>query len=203
MIISHKKRFIFIHIYKVAGTSVRNAFSPYADITFRKYTLRRLLYVLRLANSPEEHITALELSERLPSNVFDGYFKFAFVRNPWDWQVSLYHYILSHPLHPQHRDIKRLSSFRSYIMWRIEHGVELQKSFVCGDDGRLLVDYVGRYETLEKDFEIICDRIGISASLPHKNPSNHKPYRSYYDSELAHMVAEHYRDDIEYFNYTF
>ena len=203
MIISHRKRFIFIHIYKVAGTSVRDAFSPYADITFRKYTLRRLLYVMRLAKAPEEHITTLELSARLPSSIFDSYFKFAFVRNPWDWQVSLYHYILSHPLHPQHRKIKALGSFRSYINWRIKSGVELQKSFVCDKDGRLLVDFVGRYETIAEDFEVICDRIGISASLPHKNPSNHRPYRNYYDAELARMVAEHYREDIEYFNYKY
>lgn len=203
MIISHRKRFIFIHINKVAGTSVKDALRPYADFIYRKYTLQRLLYVLGLAAPVGEHSTAMEIRERFGSELFDDYFKFAFVRNPWDWQVSQYHYILNRPFHPQHRIIKRLNGFAEYLAWHIEHDKMSQKRFVTDDQGNLAVDYLGRFETLDTDFRAICERIGIACRLPHKNSSAHRDYRQYYDDATAALVAEHFREDIEYFGYGF
>lgn len=203
MIISHRKRFIFIHTYKVAGTSVKSALRPYADIMHKKYTLRRLFYVLGLTGPVGEHATALQLRAQLPKEIFDSYFKFAFVRNPWDWQVSLYHYILSHRLHPQHRIIKSLGSFSSYLKWRTDQGVELQKDFVTDQNGNLVVDFIGKYENLYEDFSEICKTIDIDVHLPHKNPSKHHDYRNYYTDETEELVRKYYREDIEFFNYSF
>lgn len=203
MIISHRKQFIFVHVYKVAGTSVKSALRPYADVMHRKYTPRRVLYVLGLLQSIGEHASAAQIRATLPANIFDNYFKFAFVRNPWDWQVSLYHYIRSHPLHPQHRRVKALQGFPDYVRWRIDHEPVLQKDFVTDSNGNVLVDYIGRFETLGEDFDAICRRIGVDNPLPHKNLSKHDSYVDYYDSRTAALVAEYYRPDIELFGYRF
>lgn len=203
MIVSHSKKFIFIHIYKVAGTSVRKALKPYADIKFRKYTPRRILYVLGLLQSIGEHATAVDIRQRLSPEVFDDYFKFAFVRNPWDWQVSLYHYICSHRWHPQHRRVAALRGFSEYVEWRIENDMMLQKDFVTDNDGQLLVDYLGRFESLTRDFNRICARIGIEARLPHKNPSQHHDYRQYYDDYTRELIEQYYAKDIAYFGYEY
>lgn len=203
MIISHSKHFIFIHVYKVAGTSVKNALRPYADIMYRRVTLRRLLYVLGLTGPVPEHATARQLAAQLPDEVWKNYFKFAFVRNPWDWQVSLYHYIASHPFHPEHTIVKRLGSLRAYLEWRLDKGVELQKDFVTDDNGKLIVDFVGKYETLVEDFRHICNRLNIEVDLPHKNPSDHAAYQHYYDDYTKQLIEQAYREDIEMFNYHF
>lgn len=170
---------------------------------YRKYTPRRVLYVLGLVEQMGEHVSASELRQRIDPAVFDDYYKFAFVRNPWDWQVSLYHYIRSRRLHPQHREVKALPDFDAYLRWRVTQDLVLQKSFVADAQGNLLVNMLGYYESLNQDFAAICQDIGIKSTLPHKNISKHQDYRQYYSNASRRLVEKHFAEDIEYFGYKF
>lgn len=208
MLISHSRKFIFIHVYKVAGMSIRSALDEYAS---KPDIINRVFYKLGLnLRSPFQknrmfafHATARDLERGLPDEIYNNYFKFAFVRNPWDWQVSLYQFMLDSPDHFQYEIVKSMSSFEGYVEWRIYEDKRLQKDFVTNQDGKIIVDFVGRYERLDLDFEHICQRISIQKPLPHLNPSKHGDYRGYYNDRSKKMVEEHFAEDIELFGYSF
>jgi hypothetical protein len=69
--------------------------------------------------------------------------------------------------------------------------------------GRLLVDFVGRFETLEADFAAICRHLRVAARLPHVNAVSHDDYRAHYTPRLAAAVADGFGEDIERFGYAF
>jgi hypothetical protein len=207
MLISYSHKFLFVHLYKTAGNSIVQALEPYAyrPDSWRPSTwLPRLTVPSRLLlreNLPK-HISAADLKAAIPAEIFNPYFKFAFVRNPWDWQVSLYHYILDHPENPTYPLVKRLGSFEAYMHWRATD-YRTQTSQLCDAAGNLLVDFVGRIESIEQDFREICDRIGVKARLEHHNRSNHRHYRECYTDETRAIAAEIYAVDIERFGYSF
>jgi hypothetical protein len=205
MLVSHRHRFVFIHVYKVAGTSMRAALEPFCEDRWRRRAARVLGRTrLYRPNLPPVHLTALQVRDRLGRKVFDDYFTFAFVRNPWDWQVSLYHYMLKMPDHRQHDLAKGFSGFDDYIRWRVEKEVRLQKAFVTDDEGRVIVDYIGRMEHLGDDFRHVCRAAGLPPiRLPHENRSRHRDYRTYYTDETREMVARAFAEDIDLFGYNF
>lgn len=212
MLLSLDHNFIYIHVYKTGGTSIRNALAPYSHDPSRTL-VRRGLNKLGLQPPSNglfyryrdfyKHARAKELRQQLPQHVYASCFKFAFVRNPWDVQVSMYHYVLSDPNHCFYPDVSRLGGFEAFMEWIVKRYRKLQKDFVVDDDGKLIVDFVGRFESLEADFEAICDEIGIEAKLPHTNSTSHDDFTAYYTPRARRLVEEHYREDLEFFGYTF
>lgn len=208
MLICKKHRFIFVHIYKNAGTSITAALKPVVMPRWQWWInwelKRRGLLPARFDTQPcAPHATAAQMIAQLGAETFASHFSFAIVRNPWDWQVSLYKFVLKDTTHRQHELIKGLGSFSAYVRWRCSSAVVLQRDFVYAPDGRQLVSFIGRYENLAKDFATICSRIGVRVDLPHLNVSNTKPYREFYDAETRRLIAEAFRADIELFGYEF
>jgi hypothetical protein len=82
-----------------------------------------------------------------------------------------------------------------------------QHEFVCDRRGRLLVDHLGYFETLQEDYGAICRRLGVTAPLGHTNSSGDAGeaggYRAVYDDETRAIVAHVYARDIALFGYTF
>ncbi len=156
------------------------------------------------------HAKARDVQKELPPEVFNEFFKFAFVRNPWDLQVSMYHFMLRDPDIPRHAEVKACGSFDAFVEWVVKtpdpypKGITKRQSEMLADSqGKLLVEFIGRYETISADYARICERIGIEAPLPHLNQSAHKDYRSYYNDHTRDLVAEHFKSDLELFGYSF
>ena len=207
MLISKKNNFIFVHIYKNAGTSITNALSPFA-LSQWQGIVHKALKKARLSSpfKPQPfhaHIKASEIIESIGREKFNSYFSFAIVRNPWDWQVSLYKYMLKNETHHQHELVTKLGGFDEYIKWSCENKVRYQKDFIYDNNNELLVNYVGRFESLGADFEQICSRIGVAASLPKLNVSNTKPYQEFYNEKTRELVRRTFNPDIELFEYNF
>lgn len=217
MIISERKKFIFIHIKKNAGSSIAKALLPEISgplTILMDHVFRRIGRPIGFGPKRyPSHITAQELVNEIGEELFSQFFSFAVVRNPWDWQSSLYNYALKLPSHNLHSKVKELGSFDAYLKWHCQNienqqvpagmGVVTQSEFIFADDGRQLVEYVARFENLENDFHKVCERIGVSAELPRVNVHKVKPYRNFYNEERRNLVAEYFNKDVENFGYDF
>ncbi len=206
MLISNKYRFIFIHIYKNAGSSITHALMPFAANKLQRggnLILKRFGISCLEPQPYLHHIKACELISKIGQKAFKSYFSFAIVRNPWDWQVSLYTFMLKDTSHYQHEIVKSFRNFDEYIIWRCAEEAGYQKDFIFSEQGEQLVDFIGRYENLAEDFEKICSNIGISATLPALNVSRTKPYQEYYNEKTVDIVRRTFAPDIHLFNYDF
>lgn len=211
MLISSTHSFAFVHVPKTAGSSVHLALGRHAtrvDDHWANRALSRLgIHVNHFAPWPatkfRPHASAATLAAWLPPEVFERLFKFAFVRNPWDLLVSSWHYLRDVPGHRRGPIARRLPDFAAYVEYEIQRGRLSQGGLLCDRHGRLLVDFVGRYESLPTDFASICRRIGVEATLPRANAGSRGDYRDYYTPALAARVAVAFAADVERFGYAF
>jgi hypothetical protein len=211
MVISYVRRFLFVHVYKAAGMSIEAALKPYDVRTpLRAYSpeeQRRLLLEIGLDPAlleMQRHVFARDVQKSVGADFFAKLFKFAFVRNPWDLQLSLFHFNLTHPEFPAHRKAVASGTFEKHIlgMTREPHPVGQQRQFLVDADGNSLVDFVGRFETLATDFAHVCTRIGLSGvTLDHVNRTDHAPWTKSYTRPMFEIVRSIYRRDIEAFAY--
>ena len=181
-----KYKAIHIHITKCAGASIERAFK------------KRLF----------QHFTKQDFVLRYGLDTWDSYFKFAFVRNPWDRFVSLYFYMVSKP--EQFKDKTRGMNFKQYLSTLLNNpnkGDDILNSWQHAwiyDSKGLMVDFVGRFENLHEDFAKVCKAIGAeSITLGHHNKTNHAHYSHYYDDELIDIVRKGAATDIKLFRYEF
>lgn len=209
MLISHSKKFIFIHNYKVAGTSIHRTLLDYTNITLRRTNkldqlLIRIGYYPKIFSSAfDGHIIARDLKKQIPEKIFDTYFKFGFVRNPWDWQTSLYSFMLKEGTkHHQYHIIKKFKSFDDYIDWRVHEDLHFQHSFFYDENDRCLMDFIGKLETLKSDFDFVCNKVGIQKEILHENKSrNDNDFLKYYTPKSIKMVEQAFQKDIQLFKY--
>jgi chondroitin 4-sulfotransferase 11 len=203
MIVSHSLRAIFISNPKTGSKSVEAALAQFQDEPSLDNITRVGLYT-------QGHIPAYELRGLLGDSIWDAYFKFAFVRNPWDWFVSQHFYNLQKREIPHHVDgpLSIQEILRSYRFLRSYRGAQwvdpaCQNAFVCDEGGQILVDFIGHFEYLLEDFMITQSIIGCQADLLHVNASTHRHYEEYYDHETRELIRQLYRRDIELFDYDF
>lgn len=180
--------YIFIHINKTGGTSVGKA--------------------LRITRSG--HLTAREIIDEIGREAWEGAYRFAFVRNPWDKVVSHYGYRVKSG-QPEVVDtgmgfqewVRRTYRERDPRFYRARM-CQAQVEWIRDDRGRIDLDFIGRFERLAADFAHVCGVIGVEAELPHLKASDRSgTYRDYYDSETAEIVRACFAEDIERFDYEF
>ena len=223
MLISPKKKFVFVHIYKTAGTSVMNVFLPYArlidkmvfDYWLSKKTISQIIKLMNWTDDGQrqftgvhKHAPAWEIRDYMGSEKYGSYFSFVFVRNPYDLLVSLYFYVSQARRHKDHKRTLQMT-FKEFAKWHIASNPPTQWDFVSDrETNTLIVDYIGRFESLNEDLEYIIQKLElpVQRDLRHKNPSRKrksKDYRDYYDTETKALVASYFQKDLEHFGYDF
>jgi chondroitin 4-sulfotransferase 11 len=211
-IVSDRHRFVYCVVQKVACSSVKAALLPLFGMEAGRSVHETF------AASPHE-IRGDEFLAGLEAGRFDGHFKFAFVRNPWDRLVSCYLQKLGDGADPDNSVARRFArrglpapGFREFAESvcsipdeRANPHFRSQHVGMVADGG-LFPDFVGRFERLADDFAVVAADIGADPSLPHLTRSpdrDRRHYRAFYDAGLAGMVGERYRRDAELFGYTF
>jgi len=208
MLISDSHQFIFVHVRKAAGSSLRQSLSTYA-LNGRNNLWNRIPSRLGIKRDYRKHIfrahsPLFHAEKHMQQSRFQRYFKFAFIRNPWDRLVSEYEYIRQNKAHARHRHVSAFVRFNDFIHYQYKRTDAYQLPMLTDSSRRICVDFIGRYESLQDDFEKLCNRLNIATTrLPWANPSQRKDYRHYYDTNSVELVYRHWRDEIEQFNYCF
>lgn len=187
---------IYIHIPKAAGTSINKA-----------------IYGKTLG-----HYTAEEIKKTFP-HLFERSFTFSFVRNPWDRTLSAYRFAKvgrtesMGVYNPRQYEIPEFDSFEKFLFeWlskkepkEIDYIFQPQHEFVCDKNNDLLVDYIGKVETLKEDIVNIEKRLSRNVVIGRENStSGNEDYREYYKNrDMVNVVGEIYKRDIKLFGYNF
>lgn len=216
MLLSHRHKFLFVHIAKTGGTSARAALArrmwldPYRLPMFVCSKLSHLTGH-RLGAKFPRHAKAIAAKEMLPREFYDSLFKFAFVRNPWDLQVSSFHHIRRE----RRQLLNGIDDFNAFLKYKldpnrayqyhIDTSIELQSDYVVDLHGNVILDFIGRYEQLQEDFDHICRTIGFGPiALPEKRRARDRAdYRHYFTDETAELIARRFQRDIDLFQYRF
>jgi chondroitin 4-sulfotransferase 11 len=195
--IDHKNKIIFAHIPKTGGTSVEKLFPE--------------------GFGPQHH--PLSWFKKQRPHIYKKYFKFSICRNPYDKIVSEYFWHVHDPLN-QFKGRFQCLSFNefvklffkidgSFLEFKYDGWFEMHfethrmpQTFFLDPVSDL--DFIIRFENLQEDFDIVCEKIAIpQQQLPHQNKTKHKCYTEYYDDETREIVTKKYGLDIEYFGYEF
>lgn len=213
MIISHRHKFIFIHVPKTGGTSIRFALAdmglldedPMLQLT--PQLAEQCGIPDRFAGLVKFHFPVCEQRKLVSEAAWNSYFKFAFVRNPWDRLVSMYTFLINDQevakKHPElQHQTQSCGNFADYIR---KFGIEYPtyRQFL-GRNGEAGVDFVGKQEQLQAGFDYVCETIGVSKyRLSQSNQSQHRHYSYYYQRESRKLVADRFACDIDDHGYRF
>ena len=214
-------KFIFIQAPKTGTSSIQ------------QWLIENDQVDLEYSDMFQKHIRVNTWERILSPQKFNHAFKFMFVRNPWDRLVSDYHYLnllASDPSSECSRDAHtiaakslfidyKITDFTDFVNFITDHSEEYHMFPVgylkintltkfatrqpYGNNGKVIVDHIGRFENLQSDFDEICEKLDIPGStLPHINSTKRqKDWRSYYTDDTFLKVAEFYIDDIVRFGY--
>ncbi len=206
----HSKKVLFLHNPKTGGTTIEKVFD--LDVTRENlFTIGDVKYFSKHQCSLQ-HLSYIELKRRIPSDIFDSYYKFTFVRNPWDRIVSTYCW--------DKREFKTFEKFVDFVEtlynkytvetltdfpeFSIKYCAHLYPQYIYTGEG---VD-VYRYENFTSEMSKIMGRFNISdptlgKDIPLINSSSHGHYSSYYNDRTREVVRKIYAEDIRRFGYTF
>lgn len=210
MIYSKQKNFLFIHVPKTAGTSIRSVLEPYGGKPgFLNFTARRLEKFPALCNTTglnnartyDAHTTYKKIATVIPAKQLEKTFVFAFVRHPFDRLYSFYFHVLANSHHPWHEKVLGYGSFNGLIKNLEKIQEPSQRYYLTDVDDNIAVNFIGRFENINADFKIVCNRLEIPFNLPKKNVTKHDEWKNAFTKEDRQHAYTFYKEDFEAFNY--
>ncbi len=215
MIISHGRRYIFVHAPKTGGTSLALALEARAmkdDIMLgdTPKALKRRHRVKDVVSSGRlwKHSGLADIDGLITQAEIERFFVFTLVRNPWDRVVSYYHWLRAQSFEHPAVTIAGESDFAGFLRHPVI-GQSLHKnpyaSYVTDGGGVDRCNLFVRLEHLVNDLSPLNAHLGFSLGpIEHINKSQRRQvYQSYYTSEDAEIVGKLCAEDIRRFGYDF
>ena len=185
---------IFVHIPKTAGISLLSAI--YGNVSLESH--RSIFF----------NQTALNIKS-------NDFFSFTFVRHPFDRLYSAYRFLENGGINKQDEiafqtHFAKFSSFEDFVMnglnknmiYQVTHLIP-QYEYLCDWKGKVIVDFVGRFESLDKDVARLSEHIAKEIKLNHLNKTSTTDYTDVYTDEMTKKVKNIYERDLRIFNYSF
>lgn len=205
MILSRRKKFVFVGIQKTATTSIEQILSQYESRFLRYYYRRKHARVNRADGRGYKHLPA-EMAQRLiGQRTWRDYYTFTFIRNPWARTFSEFTGHRHQPEFSAYKKMETIPAFRAWIKdggnWLVNENTMYK--FISDSDNQPIVDFIGRFEQMDSDWQEISRALQLPYhALPALNKSKSSiPIREAYDQETASIVFEWIKDDISYFDY--
>jgi len=202
--ISNRYKAIFFHLPKTGGMSIREFLKPYGFIS-----IKNNCHTIWSTQELIQNGICSRFKELISNDdMYDNYFKFCFIRNPWDRYVSAWKSLINKGhIHDSFTNfvlnpIRTADSQEEQdVIW---HSRISQVRQITDDTGAIMVNFIGRFERINEDFKKVCDRLDIPFQrLSHVNITEHKHYSKYYTEETKEIIAVLFKDDVERFGYTF
>lgn len=202
MLLSLSHNFLFVHVPKTGGSSIRHALTPYS-VPKNEGVFRRFSSNLPLPENPQKvrlrtHDTAAWARLKLGAETFEKLHSFAVVRNPYTRAISYFEYLRQNQKHPQNRAVQNMS-FEKYLLWGGQKA--MQSRHLCDGKGHLLIDRILRFENMAEEFQSVCNDIGVSVDLPRINTSSKMPLTKYLTPRACELIEQIYAQDFDLFDY--
>jgi len=211
--INHEKKAIFIHIPKNGGSYISEILSK--NYGFKNYYLHRpdhKFFCLGIDNSVDKHENKIHGTliyyktspyinriMNMNENKWNNYYIFTFIRNPYDRIVSGWNYCNKNISFKNYMKLE--NNVNSFDYW---HTFMSQSRHIIGNNGKININFIGKFELLEHDLKIVLNNIGFKY-ITHisfkKNSKKHNNYKSYYTNEILINVNEIIKEDLKNFDY--
>ena len=221
MIISHRHKFIFVHLGRTAGRSVTQALIPLCG---PEDVITKTEGFAQNADGYKRHMSAMEIRDRLGRDRFEAYFKFTIERNPWEKMLSRYRDYLNNPNKRSrkryYKEIPRYVTGRplNFQMW-FELKLLQSRLLSLGharfpkhydsyvENGRMIVDLIARQESLSEHMKAIGDRLSLNIpELPrvgYHATARDMRYTEYFTPRMRRVVERIYERDLGLLGYRF
>ena len=211
MLVSHREKFIYTKTAKTASTSVESYFEPYClpegEWRFehaREETVRQEGIIGYRGGDTRgkrwfNHMSAADIREQLGVAIWDRYFKFAVIRDPFDKLLSGYFF----SQRPTGSDAELIAGFRRWV----QSGEAIIDRHTYTIDGHVCLDYFIRYEDLQNGIREVCRRLDLSVDLAHLPRlkagfrERHIPIQAFYDEQTCLIASDKYAFELDYFGY--
>ncbi len=209
-LVNNQHKFIFFHLFKCGGNSLRKVFTEHAKGG------QELLGVHCQPRDLKKHY---DCRGQVAVDRFNEYFKFTIIRNPFDFILSTYHYVRKFKSHYMHEACINMDfkDFPKYYLKLMEEHIKTRPhganrltylyDWILDEKGEVFMDYVGKLENINEDAKTILTKIGLPPNvrvpIVNVNKMNDKPYREVYDYKTRAFVEKNFKKDLEYFEYEF